>query len=431
MQQKKNVIPIIQETIKKIQPNSLLLQKLYEINFKQTIEKSNSLLVISMGKAGFNMGSCFYEFLKNHYLEYKLLKGFIVTPYQTKKSSINNKKFQIIESAHPYPDDNSLYAGDQLFKIIPTIPLDTTVILLLSGGASALIEKPINGLDLNKIQNITKQLLKSGASIQEINTIRKKLSLIKGGGLAEILYPRPVYQFILSDVIGEDSEKFVSSGPMYPDDINEDFVWNLIKKYHIDINKNIQFPKKKQSSLKETYIIGNNQIACLKLKEVLDNDYDTYIKKFNFTGNIEEYTKIIHNDIANFLKKPKPYTAFIWGGEPTIKVMGNGKGGRNQELCLRMSLYFDEYKQNNHLILFSSFGTDGIDGPTDACGGVITQNSLSKINEKLQNSQSKYKNLLEILNNNDSYYGLSLINGLIKTGPTGTNLNDLSFFIFE
>ncbi|GIX41053.1 MAG: glycerate kinase [Leptospiraceae bacterium] len=426
---KENIERLIQKTIQKIQPDHLLLEKLNQIYFLEILNKIKYYSVISLGKAGFSMGNCFYHYVKKHNLIHKLIKGFIVTPYFTKKHDI--EKFEIIESSHPYPDHNSLYAGDRLFELIKEIPEDCTIILLLSGGASALIEKPITNLNLNDIQKITEQLLKSGASIQEINTIRKKLSLIKGGGLGEILYPRPVYQFVLCDVIGKNAIEYVSSGPMYPDTTKDEELWSLIKKYNINIKQNLKFPLKKRSSLKDSYIIGNNEIACKKLQDVLNEHYKTKIKIYNFSGNIEDYEELISNDIKHIINNSSISIAYIWGGEPTIKIKGNGKGGRNQELCLRIAFYLDKLKNINKNLYFCSFGTDGIDGPTDACGGIVCQNSISKINKILLSKSLNYKNPKEILNNNDSYFALNLIDSLIKIGPTGTNLNDLSFFIYE
>ncbi len=428
---KQMIFEIISQTIKKIQPEALLSQSLEQNEFFKILEPFQFVAVISMGKAGFSMGKCFYEYLLRHKRENLKIKGFVVTPYNTKKGSIEN--FEIIESSHPYPDEQSLYAGEQLISFVHNLPKECIVIVLLSGGASALIEKPIDGISLYDLQNITKQLLKSGANIIEINTIRKQLSLIKGGGLAELLYPRETYQFLLSDVIGENSEKYVSSGPMYiePYQKEEDII-KLLNKYHIKLNKNIKFPNKTKTSLKENFTIGNNAIACEKLKETLEEFHLTaHIQYKNFSGSIDEFESIISSDIKNFFKNPKKNTAMIWGGETTVIVKGSGKGGRNQELSLRIGKLLHQYssfcKEN---CAFISFGTDGIDGPTDVAGGLVFPESIEKINTILKTQKTKYMHFDDVLNNNDSYLGLSLIDGHIKTGPTGTNLNDLSFFIY-
>lgn len=430
---KQQILNIITQTINKILPDNLLLQALEkeknEVN--KILQKSNAIAIISMGKAGYSMGKCFYEYLEDQSNINKIIKGFIVTPYNTKKSNIGN--FEIIESSHPYPDEQSLYAGERLISFIHNLPLECTVIVLLSGGASALIEKPIDGISLDDLQNFTKKLLKSGASIQEINTIRKYLSVIKGGGLADLLYPRETYQFLLSDVIGEESEKYVSSGPMYIDtDYNVDDVIKLLEKYHIKINKKIEFHKKNKSSLKKNFTIGNNAIACETLKLTFEGyQITSHINKKNFSGSIEDYENIITSDIINFFKNPTRNTAMIWGGETTVVVKGSGKGGRNQEISLRIGKILQQYDpahRNN--CSFVSFGTDGIDGPTDAAGGIVFTNSTDRINTILKNENIYYKSLEDILKNNDSYFALSLIDGLIKLGPTGTNLNDLSFFVY-
>ena len=429
MDLKNLALNIIQKTIPRIQPDVLLKQKLEELNFYKIIETSSTLFVISLGKAGFTMGNSFNEYLRHYNLNNKILKGFICTPYHTKKFDIDG--FEIIESSHPYPDKNSLLAGDRLFEITQTIPKETTIIVLLSGGASSLIEKPIDSISLEEIQHLTEKLLKSGATIQEINTIRKKLSLIKGGGLAEMLYPRIVYQFLLSDVIGPNAEEYVSSGPMYPDQTSDEIVYQLLKQYSIEWNKKIHFPRKNRTSLKSSYTIGNNEIAALKLKETLiELGYRTEIRMLNFTENLDEYEEMISNDIKNFLKIPRNKHALIWGGEPTIRVTGIGIGGRNQELCLRIAFHLQEFLQYKDKILFCSFGTDGIDGPTDSAGGIVFCDSVQKINNLIKNHHD-YSDARDLLRNNDSYTALNLIDSLIKIGPTGTNLNDLSFFVYD
>ncbi len=214
---------IIKETIEEIKPEKLLIQKLKDLEFYKILKTKESLFIISLGKAGFSMAISLYNYLKENHLENKIIKGFIVTPYQTKKHEIPD--FEIIESSHPYPDENSIYAGNRIFKVINSIPENTTVLFLLSGGASSLIEKSI--VDLENLQSLTKQLLNSGADIKEINIIRKKLSYIKGGGLGNALFPREIYQFLLCDVVGENSEPFVSSGPLYPDFTTKEEVFEI------------------------------------------------------------------------------------------------------------------------------------------------------------------------------------------------------------
>lgn len=430
---KRIILEIIQHTIKKLQPDLLLSQFLKKKEFFKILKKSRSISIISMGKAGYSMAKSFYEYMIQYEIMNKLYKGLVVTPYNTKKEDLEN--FEIIESSHPYPDEKSLYAGNRLFSLVQSLPLDCIVIVLLSGGASALIEKPIEGISLQEIQQITNELLKSGASIQEINAIRKQLSLIKGGGLAELLYPRKTYQFLLSDVIGKNFETYVSSGPMYIEtEYNEEDIKKILEKYHIKFKKTIKIQKRTKTSLKKNYTIGSNAIACSQLKETLDSfHFTTKIQYNSFTGPIEDYEHIIKSDIKNFLKNPKKNFAMIWGGETTVKVQGSGKGGRNQEIALRIAKFLHQYDlthRNN--CSFVSFGTDGIDGPTDAAGGLVFTDSYSKINKILKDLKESitYKDFDDILKNNDSYFALSLIEGLIKTGPTGTNLNDLSFFIY-
>lgn len=422
---------IVLEIIEELKPNKLLFDFLKKEKLIHFIKKLNKFYIISMGKAGYSITESFYNFLIENQIK-NYIGGFVVTPYGTTKQQIRN--FEIIESSHPYPDQNSLKAGIRFIEIVNSLPKNMNILFFLSGGASALIEKPVEGISLENLQNLTKSLLKSGANIKEINTIRKKFSLLKGGGAAEILYPRKVYQFILSDVIGKNSEKYVSSGLLYPESISIQTIKKILKKYNIildfDISK-IAFTKKKKSSVKKTWIIGNNQIACEKAKSILEKyNFNTKIIKSNFSGSMEIYQELIRKKIFQVLQKSKKNEACIWGGEPTIKIQGKGKGGRNQELALRIALELNKIDINNFDFAFVSFGTDGIDGPTDAAGAIVDFNTYKKIQSQIQERNLK-TTVEEFLQNNDSYHALKLSSSLIKLGYTGTNLNDISFFIIK
>ncbi len=434
---KQDVMKIILEIIEELKPEKLLKESLYK-NFYKFIKKLNKIYIISLGKAGYSMAETFYDFAVESGISEKIQGGFVVSPYNTTKGTLAN--FEILESSHPYPDFNSLYAGDRLIKVIQGLSLDIEIIFLLSGGASSLIEKTIEGIELQHLQNLTKSLLRSGAKINEINTVRKKFSLLKGGGLAKLLYPRNIYQFILNDVVGKNSEKFVSSGLLYPENVSLKRVKHILKKYNIILDFDIHslsFPKNNKSSVKKTFVIGNNQIACEKAKNILEkNHYRTKLIVSNFSGSIEKYEFLILKTILKSINKISRLspTAYIWGGEPTVNVQGNGLGGRNQELALRMCIHFYKNKriqsffENNNMI-FVSIGTDGVDGPTDSAGGVVSKDTYQDI-IKNQNLET-IKTPEEFLKNNDSYTALSLADSLIKTGYTGTNLNDLSLLFLN
>ncbi|MCS7205936.1 MAG: DUF4147 domain-containing protein [Leptospiraceae bacterium] len=430
MNHKSIIQKIIQEIYTEIRAEKLLKNNLKENKFIQLIEKSK-IYVISLGKAGFSMAKAFFEYLQENDFD-GLLGGCVVTPYRTKTSEIAN--FEIIESSHPYPDHNSLYAGERLWEIAHSLPHDVVIVFLLSGGASALVEKPIEGMGLTELQELTNSLLKSGASIQEINTIRKKFSYLKGGGVAELLYPRVVYQFLLNDVVGINTEKHVSSGLLYPEEIPFRTVQELMEKYQVktsfDLSK-LSFPEKKRTSLKKTFLVGNNEIACIKAKEILESHgFSAFIKRTQIQSTLEEYEKEIQKSIQALLKEPRHQTAHLWGGEPTLKVTGKGKGGRNQELALRIAIFFEHIKTQLPMGYewgFVSMGTDGVDGPTDAAGAIVDPNTYSTIYGKTQKSKLPEAFLQE----NDSYHALLLSDSLIKVGYTGTNLNDLAIlFVF-
>lgn len=430
MNNKEFVFQIVKEIINALQPSRLLTDFFSKENFINFIKSLNKIYVISMGKAGYTMAKTFLSFAEKFRIP--VLGGFVVTPYGTKEEDLHN--IEIIESSHPFPDENSLYAGMRFLEVANSLPYDVSILFLLSGGASALIEKPVDGITLPFLQNLTKRLLLSGATIQEINTVRKKFSYLKNGGAGEILFPRKIYQILLSDVIGEDSHKHVSSGLLYHEPISLQDVIRILKKYNITLEvemEKLSFPEKKQSSLQQTWIVGNNRIACEIAANILKSyNFTTKIVKSEFQDTIENYEKLILFSLREEIKSINEKTALVWGGEPSVTVTGNGKGGRNQELVLRITRYMDEFKDYVSRIIFVSFGTDGIDGPTDAAGAMMDFETREILETMLRETKSN-STIDDFIANNDSYTALSLAGSLIKTGPTGTNLNDISIaFLF-
>jgi len=352
-------------------------------------------------------------------LQDQIADGIVITKYGHSKGPIGN--LVIMESGHPIPDDNSYRAAEYVIEFVSSLTADDTVLFLVSGGGSALFEKPL--VSPEEFEDITTQLLRSGASIQEINTIRKRLSAVKGGRFAELCYPANIFSIVLSDIIGNPLD-MIASGPAYPDASTTEDALRIIDKYKIKLSDlgyaALIRPLPKTLNHVETVITGSVDQLCYAAAEVCS---ELGIKSQILTTSLTCTAKDAGSFLASIAQHHKSTTeplAFICGGETVVNVTGTGLGGRNQELALAAAPGISGI---HHAAVFS-VGSDGTDGPTDAAGGYVDGFSLQKLEE--QNCS-----VGRILAENDAYHALEIISGLIKTGPTGTNVNDLSVLLID
>lgn len=392
---RKDVDVIIDKLVEDINPYDSTLKCLDSIKLN-----SGNTILISIGKAAWSMAKAVADCLN-------INEGIVITKYNHSKGNIKNTK--IFEAGHPIVDENSLIATSYALEITEGLSSEDNVIFCISGGGSALFEKPL--IELEELQKINDQLIKSGADINEINIIRKRLSSVKAGKFALHCMPAHINAIILSDVVGNDLST-IASGPVSEDKYSIEDVLNVVNKYHLEINDevkellNIETPKYIDNV--DTYIVGSVEQLCDYTKDVCESlNYKTTILQNNCKDNVidiaKEFGKLID---AN---KDNHNLAFIIGGESVVEVKGNGLGGRNSELALRVSEYIKGF---DNVCMFA-FGSDGTDGPTDAAGGYVDGNTFNKIN------------IYEYLDINDSYHALEKTEGLIKTGPTGSNVNDV------
>ena len=406
---KSEAYTIINESIKDVLPYQAVEKALLNKTF------TGSIVVVSIGKAAWTMAEAAKKILGS-----SITKGIVVTKYEHSRGKIDG--FEIIEAGHPVPDENSVLGTELAIKAVENLRATDQVIFLISGGGSALFEKPAEGLTLSDMKEVTGALLKCGANIVEINTIRKHLSDVKGGRFASICAPAKVYSIVLSDVIGDRLDS-IASGPAYPDSSTVEETQNIIKKYNLLFNEAIlkaltrETPKALNNV--ETVITGSVSELC---KAVAVNAKSLGYTPFILTSTLEceasEAGKFI-SSIAREVRCKNPYgikapCAVIAGGETTVKIKGTGLGGRNQEIALTAAKGIAGMKET----LIFSLGSDGTDGPTDAAGGMVDGETLEKL-------KGMGLDLDEILNNNDSYHGLKAVDGLIMTGATGTNVNDV------
>jgi len=371
------------------------------------------VILIAIGKAAWNMAKAAKDVLGK-----RVAFGIVITKYEHSRGSIDG--IEIYEAGHPVPDQRTLTATERVLQITKDLRSHDTVLFLVSGGGSSLFEKP-KGLTVNQLQEITEKLLKCGANIVEINTVRKHLSLVKGGRFAQHVYPARVVSLLLSDVLGDRPDS-IASGPAYPDSTTCSEAFNILKRYGIEIDENIKSALSEETPKRlrnvETHVVGSVRIACEKAAEVARKlGYNAIVLTTSLNCEAKEAGKFLASLVREevFYNRPirKP-CAIIMGGETTVHVIGTGKGGRNQELALSASRGIRGLAN----VVVASVGTDGTDGPTDAAGGIVdgrTYDILKDMNIDVE----------ETLKNNDSYSALRLCDGLVITGPTGTNVNDL------
>lgn len=408
----KNLIP---ENIQ-IKDNQIKIQKdVYQINKK--------IYVFGSGKASVEMAKA----IEN--IAYDIVeKGIIVCNYEEKL-----KKIKVIKGGHPVPDKGSLKGAETLIKELSSLKEDDFFIYLLSGGSSALIEKPIPPITLEDLKKLTKILLSYSVPIEEINVIRKHISLIKGGRLGRFTKAKGIV-LVISDVIGDDLFT-IGSAPMYYDKSTYEDAFNILKRYDLldkipssirqVILKGVKgeiedTPKEENPNIKH-YIIGSNFKALLKAKDEALKHFPAYIITSQLKGEAREVAKAIVAIGKEIKKSGNPFyspVCLLFGGETTVTVKGNGKGGRNQELCLSALI---EIKDMENFVLLSG-GTDGIDGNSDAAGAIVDKSTYKKAIEKRLNPY-------DYLNNNDSYSFFKETEDLIITGPTGTNVMDITILV--
>lgn len=388
---------------------------------KQKIDISHfkDIYLISFGKASIGMTKAVCD-------TFKIKKGVTITNTPSEKP---NSNIQVITGGHPLPNKNSIHGAEQALQLIKKCKENDLLFVLISGGGSALLSKP--RIPLNDLKKTTDLLLKSGADIKEINTIRKHLSFVKGGQLIKNAKCQ-VISLIISDIIGDPIE-FISSGPTYPDSTTFSDAEKILKKYNLW--KKIPFsakkiiedgkrglipetPKKNDEVFKkiDNFIVANNKTACEKAEKKAEKlGYKTLLLTNSLEGEAKEVGRYLVEKAKNHLIDKK--TVFISGGETTVTIKGDGYGGRNQEMVLGAIKSLA-----NKNMVFSSFATDGIDGRSDAAGAIADGFSYKKAIEKKLNPD-------EYLEKNNSYEFFKKINDLLITGPTGTNVMDIQLIL--
>ena len=392
----------------------------------------NKLHLVSFGKAAFTMTKA----LADSRIRDIITQGIVITKYGHAQGTISNN-IQIFEAGHPVPDEKGFFATQQVINLLKNGDHQTLVLCLISGGGSSLLVAPCSGITLGEKQQVTELLLRAGANIHELNAVRKHISAIKGGRLAEIAYPSKIISLILSDVIG-DSLDVIASGPTSPDETTFRDALDVIEKFDLrekildpilEILMNSSEGDEKETPKKgypvfervENVIIGSNKIATkAAAKEAMASGFESTILSSEIQGEARDVAKWLAKKAIESRagKIAGKKICLISGGETTVTVKGNGLGGRNTELALAFA---QEIAGLEGITLLSA-GTDGTDGPTDAAGALVDGQTIHK-------ADVKGLNPVAYLQDNNSYTFFKNTGELIITGSTGTNVMDIQIIL--
>jgi len=394
------------------------------------LKKFKNVYVIGGGKASGSMAEALEKILGKH-----VTNGIVNIPHGSKQDT---KVIKLHGANHPVPDEAGVEGTRCMLKMAEQAKEDDLVICLISGGGSSLMPLPRGGVSIDDKKEITEALLRCGATINEINTVRKHISDFKGGWLAKKAYPATILNLILSDVVGDPLD-FIASGPTVPDSTTFSDAIKVLKKYGLwnkvprSIKKVLsdgekgtipETPKADDEAFKKVYnvVVGNNRSASLAACEQLRT---AGLNTLLLTATLEGEARHVGVMLASIAREvtasgnpiQKP-AGMVAGGETTVTVTGKGLGGRNQELALATVPNLKEIDG----VVVASLSTDGVDGPTDAAGAIADGKTLARA-EKSGLTPEEY------LAENDSYRFFSKLDDLIFTGPTGTNVNDISIIV--
>lgn len=396
----------------------------YEVVKKHFVLKENfsKIHVIAFGKAACAMTNAAQQNIPQNLLG----EAIAVTNYEN-VTQVDN--VEVIGASHPLPDLAGFEAAKRIAQIAKNAKSGECVLVLISGGGSALIPFPVDSITLDEKIAVTNLLLSCGATINEINCVRKHLSYTKGGQLAKLIAPAKCHALILSDVLGDDLS-VIASGPTVPDKstfanaveiLKAKNIWYKIPKSVQNYLENSTFETPKSLENVENILIGSNLMsveAAIKMAKSLD--YQVIRHDYPLCGEARD---VAEKFVLTAKKFENSKIAFITGGETTVTLRGNGKGGRNQEMALAFAIAAQKHNLKGEWV-FLSGGTDGIDGVSPAAGGCVDNGSLQRM-------ENAGKNPLELLENNDSYHALKSSNDLLLTGATGTNVADLQILLIQ
>lgn len=405
---RKDAETIIADSIREVQPDSAVIRALKETTLNGKIK------LVAAGKAAWQMAKA-----ASNYLGERLEQGIVITKYGHVRGEL--PRIRCCEAGHPVPDEGSFDAARKALALTENLTKDDTVLFLLSGGGSALFELPL--IPAEELQDVTRQLLACGADIVEINTLRKRLSAVKGGRFAQHCTPAKVFSIILSDILG-DPPDMIASGPTCPDSSSCADAMEIVRRYDLSLNEEtrrllmVETPKTLANA--RWMITGSvRELCAAAARSCRKLGYEPFFLTDRLCCQAREAGSVMASILRTHAGDGKKL-AFLAGGETVVRLTGSGKGGRNQELALAAA---EGISGLSNAALFS-VGSDGTDGPTDAAGGFVDGATRQRLLEE-------GIHIDQVLLNNDAYHALQRTDGLIFTGPTGTNVNDVTVGLVE
>lgn len=400
---------IIQESIRQVLPDEAVRRALENRSFGQ-----GRVFLVAAGKAAWRMAGSAVSLLGD-----RQSGGVVITKYGHVQDELPG--ITCFEAGHPVPDDNSFLGTQAALDLVKDLKPEDTVLFLLSGGGSALFEKPL--ISGEELSGITGQLLACGADIAEINTVRKRLSAVKGGRFASACEPARVFGILLSDVLG-DRPDMIASGPVCADSSTCEDAMAVIRKYGLRLSGDARECMRRETPKRlknvDITIAGSVRELCRAAAEECRRlGYETVFLTDRLCCEAREAGSFLAS-VAKSHENTDRSLAFIAGGETVVRLTGRGRGGRNQELALSAARGIAGLKNT----AVFSVGSDGTDGPTDAAGGYCDGGTKAALD-------AAGVDIYEALKQNDSYNALSKCNGLILTGPTGTNVNDVATVLIK
>lgn len=410
MNMRKDAVQIMQASLHAVLPDAAVRRALQA--FRQP---KGRLVMVALGKAAWQMAHAASDALGN-----AIEEGIVITKYGHDMGPI--PRTVIWQAGHPIPDQNSFDATAAAIELVQPLRQQDTVLLLISGGGSALFEKPLCPPD--ELTDMTDQLMRCGANIVEINTLRKRISAVKGGRFAQLCAPAQVFSIVLSDIVGDPLD-MIASGPAYPDQSTTEQAISIVQKYGLHLSPTIlsllEQPMPHTLDNVETHITGSVRELCTAAAaQCRALGYDPVILTDSLSCEAREagsFLAAVAQYQARICQAP---CAFIAGGETVVHITGTGKGGRNQELALSAARGLSGIP---NAVLFS-VGSDGTDGPTDAAGGIVDGSTRDTL-------LAQGIGIEAVLQQNDAYTALDRVGGLIRTGPTGTNVNDVAVLLLR
>lgn len=408
MTMRKRADQIVAASIRAVQPDDAVARALKGVVFPGRV------LLVAAGKAAWQMAKAARDCLGD-----RIDSGVVVTKYGHVMGPLGN--FVCREAGHPVPDENSFAATQAALDLVANLTENDTVLFLLSGGGSALFEKPLVPGEV--LQDITGQLLACGADIVEINTIRKRLSAVKGGRFAECCAPAKVFSIVLSDILGDPLD-MIASGPAVPDTTTCAQAEAIAQKYALRLTEEakacLHTETPKQLTNVTTQITGSVRELCAAAAAECEKlGYEPVLLTDQLCCQAKEAGSFLGTVLRTHHGQGRKL-AFLAGGETVVQLTGHGKGGRNQELALAAAPALEGLSG----VCVFSVGSDGTDGPTDAAGGYVDGQSNAELT-------AKGLSVFAVLKENDAYHALERIGGLIVTGPTGTNVNDVAVALVD